>query len=356
MTPRQRVLAALRNQETDRIPLTVYSGLIGTDEEVKGLLGDHVTLVYWSGVHRTEYKRTTFRSEKFTEAGEERQRNFIETPAGTVCRTYHFDPTYHTAWAIDSYVKKPDDWDVLRFMFEDAVFKPDYDAWLERQAQYGEGAVQNTAVGRTPFQCLAYEYCGVEQLSLDYYDYPEKVGGVLDVMLARQNELDKIYAESPAEVINFPDNITSIVVGRERFQKYCMPRYAHMGKALEGTGKILVAHMDGMLKGLADLIANTPLTSLEAFTPSPDSDVSVADARRYWPGKQLWLNFPSSLHLSAPEVVYRETRRLIDEAAPARGFLIGVTENVPPTMWRQSMAAIDRAIEDYHKSTGMKRM
>ena len=348
MTPRQRVLAALRNQETDRVPLTVYSGLIGSDEDVLALLGGHVTLIHWSSAHRTEYRRTTFRSEKFTVDGEEHQRNFIETPAGTICRTYRFDPTYHSAWAIDSYVKKPADWDVLRFMFEDAVCTPDYDAWLERQKQQGERGVQNTAVGRTPFQCLAYEYLGVEQLSLDYYDYPEKVQAVLQVMLERQNELDKLYAESPAEVINFPDNITSIVVGRDRFAKYCMPRYRHMAQALCGTGKILVAHMDGMLRNLAGLIAEAPLTSLEAFTPAPDSDVSVADARRFWPGKQIWINYPSSVHLFPPDVIYRQTRTLLDEAAPVRGFLIGITENVPPTVWRQSMATIDKAIGEWH--------
>ena len=347
MTPRQRVLAALRNQETDRVPLTIYSGLAGTDDEMLALLGDHLTLVYWSGVHRTEYRRTTFRSEKFTENGEERQRNFIETPIGTICRTYHFDPTYHSSWAIDSYVKKPADWDVLRFMFEDAIYKPDYDGWFDRRKQYGERAVQNTAVGRTPFQCLAYEYLGVEQLSLDYYDYPDTVQGVLQVLNERQNELDRIYAESPAEIINFPDNITSIVVGRDRFAKYCLPRYKHMADALRGTGKILVAHMDGMLRNLADLIAESPLTSLEAFTPSPDSDVSVADARRFWPDKRIWINYPSSVHLFSPDVIYRQTRTLLEEAAPLRGFLIGVTENIPPTCWRKSMAAIDKAITEW---------
>jgi len=348
MTPRQRVLAALRNEETDRVPLTVYSGLLGSDDDVKALLGDHVTLIIWASAHRTEFRKSTFRSEKSTEHGEELQRNYIETPVGTIHRNYRFDPTYHSTWAVDSYIRKPEDWDVLRFMFEDAVYTPDYEPWLQRKAQWGESGVQNTAVGRTPFQSLAYEYVGVQQLSLDYYDYPEKVQGVLDIMLERQNELDKIYAESPAEVINFPDNITSIVVGRDRFQKYCMPRYRHMAKALEGTGKLLVAHMDGMLKNLADLIADSPLTSLEAFTPTPDSDVSVAEARKLWPGKQLWINYPSSVHLFSPDVIQKQTRKILDEAAPVKGFLIGVTENVPPTVWRQSMATIDKAIGDFH--------
>jgi len=348
MTPRQRVLAALRQQDTDRVPLTIYSGLVGTDDEVKALLGDHVTLILWSNAHRTEFRRTTFRSEKFTVGGEERQRNYIETPLGTICRDYHFDPTYHSTWAIDSYVKKAADWDVLRFMFEDAIYKPDYDAWLERHRQHGEHGVQNTAVGRTPFQCLAYEYLGVEQLSLELYDHPDKVQAVLALMHERQNELDKIYAESPAELINFPDNITSIVVGRERFANHSLPRYRHMAEACRGTGKIIVAHMDGMLRNLADLIAESPLTSLEAFTPSPDSDVSVADARRFWPGKGIWINYPSSIHLFPADVIYRETCKILDESPP-RGFLVGVTENVPPDVWRTSMATIDKAIEEHKR-------
>lgn len=348
MTPRERALAAFRNSDVDRVPFTVYSGLVAPDDDVRGLLGDRITFLQWASVHRTEYRRVTFASETFAAGGEERRRDTYQTPVGNISRTYRFDPTYHSLWAVDSYIKKPQDWDVLRFIYEDIVYREGYDQFLEQRAKSPQ-AVLMAAMGRTPFQSLCYEWAGVERVGIDFYDCPDKVRPLLDLMLARQNELDRIYAASPAELIDFPDNITAIVIGRERFARYCLPRYRNLAQLAQGTGKILVAHMDGMLKPLADLIRDCALTGLEAFTPVPDGDVSVAEARRLWPAKRLSINFPSSVHLAAADAVYRQARIILDEASPVRGFIVGVTENVPSDCWRRSFAAIDEAITDFHR-------
>jgi hypothetical protein len=51
----------------------------------------------------------------------------------------------------------------------------------------------------------------------------------------------------------------------------------------------------------------------EAFTPAPDTDMSVADAHAAWPGKVLWINYPSSLHIASAARIREETRRLVRE-------------------------------------------
>ena len=42
---------------------------------------------------------------------------------------------------------------------------------------------------------------------------------------------------------------------------------------------------------------------IEAFSPWPDSDMSVADARTAWPGKSLWANLPASSFEGGAEAV-----------------------------------------------------
>jgi hypothetical protein len=79
---------------------------------------------------------------------------------------------------------------------------------------------------------------------------------------------------------------------------------------------------------------------IEAFTPPPDCDLSVADARRLWPRKILWCNFPSSLHLSDDRVIADTTRQMLRQAAPGAGFLIGVTEDIPERHIWHSLATI----------------
>jgi hypothetical protein len=102
--------------------------------------------------------------------------------------------------------------------------------------------------------------------------------------------------------------------------------------------------MDGMLRQVADCIARTDLPVMEAFTPPPDGNLSVREARVAWPEKVLWLNFPSSVHMAPPEKIERVTRELVDEAGTCEGFAVGITENMPAHAALRSMQAIGRAL------------
>ena len=110
------------------------------------------------------------------------------------------------------------------------------------------------------------------------------------------------------------------------------------------AGKLPVTHMDGILRQIAEDIGRTGLPVIEAFTPPPDGNLSVADARRLWPDKALWLNFPSSVHLSPPEEIKRVTAELVAQAGDGHGFAIGVTENSPATVGARSLHAIGEAL------------
>ena len=77
--------------------------------------------------------------------------------------------------------------------------------------------------------------------------------------------------------------------------------------------------------------------------------MTVSDARAVWPGKILFINFPSAVHLSSSEVIAKTTRRLLRDAAPGDRFIIGVTENVPETSWRESFRVILDTVNRYGK-------
>jgi hypothetical protein len=83
---------------------------------------------------------------------------------------------------------------------------------------------------------------------------------------------------------------------------------------------------------------------IEAFTPVPTCDVTVAQARAAWPDKVLWINFPSSVLLQPGEEIRAETLRILREAAPGDRFLIGITEDVPEDRWRDSLSTISQTL------------
>ncbi|MEI6503023.1 MAG: hypothetical protein WCP21_18595, partial [Armatimonadota bacterium] len=97
----------------------------------------------------------------------------------------------------------------------------------------------------------------------------------------------------------------------------------------------------------ADAIAGSGIDIVEAFTPAPDTDMTLAEARAAWPEKILWINFPSSVHLSRDDAVYETTKDLIAQDGGSQKLLIGITEDVPEHRWQGSFQAISRGIADF---------
>jgi hypothetical protein len=115
---------------------------------------------------------------------------------------------------------------------------------------------------------------------------------------------------------------------------------------MAGSGQRLAVHLDGRLRVLREAIAAAPFDIVEAFTPAPVGDVTVAEARRAWPDKALWLNFTSSMHLQPEEAIAAHTRQLIEEAGSKRGFAIGITEDIPAQHCARSLRVIARTIRE----------
>ena len=78
-----------------------------------------------------------------------------------------------------------------------------------------------------------------------------------------------------------------------------------------------------------DVVRESRLDFVEAFTPPPDCNVTVAKARAAWPEKRLWINFPSSVHLQSEDTIREATLEIVKQAGDRKGFLMGVTEDVP---------------------------
>ena len=58
------------------------------------------------------------------------------------------------------------------------------------------------------------------------------------------------------------------------------------------------------------------------------------------PDKVLWINFPSSVHLQPDATVERVAFDLAEQAGATEGFLVGITEDMPPERWQDSCRSI----------------
>ena len=67
------------------------------------------------------------------------------------------------------------------------------------------------------------------------------------------------------------------------------------GSVQNEEGKFLGCHLDANNRAILATVRESRLDFVEAFTPPPDCNVAVDEALEAWPGKRLWVNFPSSV-------------------------------------------------------------
>jgi hypothetical protein len=149
-----------------------------------------------------------------------------------------------------------------------------------------------------------------------------------------------IIADSPALICNYGGNVTPEFYGPEVFEQYYVPHYNEAAGVLHKKGKLIGCHFDANCGIIKDLIAKTDLDYIEAFTPAPDTDMTLTEARETWPDKVLWLNFPSSMHLRPLEEIEEMTLSLCNELDSVDGIIMGITEDIPMEFWQASCTMI----------------
>ncbi len=337
MTLRENALAALRGEPVEHIPFTCYKGLMPEGAEAI----PNLCTVMTASVATLSTPGVSTSSEEIAPG---RRRERMETPWGALTRIREVETGYGSGWTREHWIKRPEDYAILERVLREATITPYPDGHRNAREAVGDRGIVLVSIMRAPFQRLWIEYTGIERLCYDLADCPAAVEGVLDAMLEQSRRLARIAAASDAQLIWLPDNITGEITGCGLFERLLAPYYRMVCDALLPAGKTPCSHMDGFLGQISSAIDATDVAVIEAFTPPPDGNLSVAEAFAAWPEKRLSLNFPSSVHLSAPAEIKRVTRELVAQADGRPGFVMGITENIPASVGSRSLEAIGEAL------------
>ncbi|MBN1445294.1 MAG: hypothetical protein JW957_04215 [Candidatus Omnitrophica bacterium] len=343
LTPKKRVEAAIRGEKADRIPFTIYENKLPQCSVERQLRNEGLCLVNRNYNVITAYSpNVVHESYGYYENGTRYNRDVFKTPFGKLFSVHR--PSGITSWCVSRLFKTPEDYKKLLFMAKDEVFKPCYERFLAAEKLVGEDVILRANIGLTPLHRVITHWMGVETFAIEWADRRDEIEKLCDALTEKLRIIFPIVAKSPALHANFGGNETGNVMGRERFQKYVIPLYNEAGEIFKKNGKFLGAHLDGNNKVWADLVADSGLDYIEAFSPSPDSDMTISDAFKVWNKKLLWINFPSSLHLATHEKIKTETRKIIGESLPDKRLIIGITEDIPEERWQGNLLAMSEVI------------
>lgn len=328
---RERMLAVYHKKEPDRIPWAAYGLLIPRGEIERKLRNNGCGLILGGSIYKSEIQKVEISVKEVWEDNKKVKIRTYHTPLGDVFEKFEDDPAYHTSvWIKKFLISSSADYPIVKFIIENTVYYEDYDSFLEIRANLGHDGVILAWTGRSPWAKMLIELAGVERLSLDFYDNRPLVEDLLSSIEKKLDEVYKIAANSPAEVIWAPDNITGDVVEPKLFEKYYLPFYNKQGQLLHQQNKSYVVHMDGRLKSLKELIKKTDIDVVESFTfPEGGGDLPFEEARAAWENKSIIANLPAFLCFKEEKIVKEYIYNLINRASSKKNFMLEISEDLP---------------------------
>jgi len=319
MTRRERILAASRKKLVDRMPFFHnwrHSQQGWAERECRnrgmGLSWARPSYVFtWHGVDMTETYET------YTTGAQTLRRTF-RTPVGTISQVekreagveqWHALRSWRdvTPWQTERAIKGPDDYKVLKYMYENLEITADYFPLEQAKDWLGDDGFVWDWVPHSGIQLLMIDWVGSEggRFFVHHVRYPDLVEELYQAISKAYEPLWEIAAASPADFFLLAENIDAILVNPRLFRKYFMPEWEKCCAALHSGGKLVGVHCDGRMAPLKDLIPQTSIDVVEALHAPPMGDLPIGDALRLWPEKIVWTGFPGSVYALGP----RETKR-----------------------------------------------
>lgn len=343
----ERVYSTLKGEAADRVPWLIYSNHLprgGFERRMRnmGLGLDVRCRVYKSYTPNVRVESKTVGDYTYM---------VYRTPIGEVYSKYRIGLSFQFkgqgSWMVEHPIKKLEDIDIVRFIVEDTVYEPQYDVYQQLKEELEGDGVVTVGGDYTPLMKIIVNFMGFWNFALMQMKHMDKIDELVKALDEKYVEMYSIIAKSPAKIVRIGDNIDGKMISPKLFEKYCLPYYNKYAEILKKPGRYVISHMDGRLKILKELIAKTKLDAIEAFTPPPMGDLPVAEARKAWGDKVIWMNFPEEVFLRSREEIEMYTKNLLKEMAPGFRYIISITEDIHPDHFKKGIEAVTRVIWDY---------
>lgn len=360
MNPKERVELVLKNQPVDKIPFTVYGTFWGgasienpvvpfgrylpqctVERQLRNRGLCIVDLTYWG--YSSKRQDTKIISTVYEEDGRFMVRTDYKTPFGDLNTIKEISD--YTIWTRKKMFETKEDYKKILFILNDIKVLPDNNTGFKLLKMLGEDVILRGDFGFEPLQeLISGDYFTTEEFCIQWMDNRDEILRLYDAIVGIRRETYEIVAQSPVDFICYGGNVTPQIISPENFKNYYVPHYEEAAEILHKRKKFLACHFDAGMKILKDEIAKTSLDIIEAFTPFPDTDMTLKEAKLAWPKKVLWINFPSSIHLASEDVIFNTTEKIMDESGSEK-VIIGITEDVPENKWQRNYQVIMDAID-----------
>jgi hypothetical protein len=346
VTSRERLLAVVRGQIPDRVPVSTYelnayhkdhfenheasyARLMAAIAE----LGDEMLMTGTGGLPNVAERIDT---RTWTDAtGSRFTRQVWHTPRGDLTRLLRNDPNVHTTWQIEHWCKTGEDIErVLSVPFEPA---PIDRSFLVRQ-QHDLGDKGLLLISIADPLCQAAELFSMADYTVFAFSEPQWFQYLLDVLFERiKVELRQTLATGIRDCIFRvvgPEYATPPYMPPQLFARYVVPYNTYMNRAIRESGNYPRLHCHGKIGQVLDLIGATEPAGLDPCEPPDQGDVELDEIKRRIGDRVCLMGNVElrDLEGASPEQVRRIVRRCMDQAKAGGRYVLMPTAapiNIP---------------------------
>ncbi|MGW8251362.1 MAG: uroporphyrinogen decarboxylase family protein [Anaerolineales bacterium] len=337
MNSYERVMAALRGQIPDRVPILewfvhhkVYQALVPGSSwpdfvEQIGLDGISALFLYEGTFAETPLDEKTVINEWGVTLGiTEEHKAPIDGPIKSLTDARRYMPpdpnAAHRLGNLPQYVQ--------RFKGEKAVI------WCQR-AEF----------------MWAADLRRLDNLLMDFIDNPQLAHQVLEIVNEFAVALARRAVRAGADVVMLGDDYaynSGPMMSPAMFKEFIQPRLARVVEVIHEEGALCVKHSDGNLWSILDMIVDTGVDAINPMEPAAGMDITDVK-RRYGERVCLIGNIDCGELLSNRTIddVIRTVRQTIEQAAPGGAYIMSSSNTIHSSVKPENYQAMIEATHRY---------
>ena len=275
----------------------------------------------------------------------------LSTPVGKVREVYNRTEGEHrTPHLSEHFIKDADSLRVMKYVVEATHYEADYAPTSKALEETGEDGIVLNNYFCVPFIQFAKTDAGYINGFYLWADHKPEVDALIDAYFKLYLSGYEILAEGPADVIAVGDNMDGTMISPSIFKEYAVPFYQEIRKITSVKGKKVEGHWCGRTQTLLPLVPGCGLDIVEAIVTRPMADISLADALDMLQGEVVLQGGIPAVLVCEEGGSRDDFRRYIEEVIlplkGRKGFILGMSDNVPPNADFARVEMVARLIKD----------
>ncbi len=351
-SPRKRLLAVLSGRQPDRVPwmadLGCWFSRLGAAGKLPrpymatgGIFQLHRDLEVGFYLPGCMPFSVDFEDVKLVERiGEGRTSTEVVTPVGSIRQVSVEQQGACTPAMAERFIKSVADLRVLRFWYEHASYRPQYEAARDLIAQIGEAGVAVSCMPCSPLVQLASALAGAAMLNRLSEEAPGELEETLSLVGHKADEAAAMAVGSPAECLIFREESGVDPIDARTYQRFGARWHARWAERIREAGKRSLLRVHGALAGLVAEAAVTGVDAVESVGPQT-FQCPPADGAILWGGLP-----PACFTDAAGDREFDDlVLRAIDIARSSHRYVLGVAGEVPPAARLDRVKRVGELVE-----------